>query len=779
MMTTRTVWRMAIFGALLYQCLLPSSCFSQDNELKTPTPEQFHLIVKQGMKDLSAVKVTWSMDGHYAALSPEGIGKGPWEIVVYDTRYQAEIRRVIASGYFNLGFARNSAQLFVSDTNGLRACSLETADDPCKTLHSERGFGLTITEDDQVVTLSLYEQHARLLLMNPARPDGVRTYRMPLPIDVKDVGGLVSIASYSTGGRTLKIAISIESNYDNGASKSTKPDVTYLSIVNLIECDGKPENHCSTEFQYSDIPLQYATVGFDLGGHAFLCGPRSTTTNGSTQAEQQNDSLYDPAIKRFVPLRSIEGPAPKEFDSCTGKVGENMALLGLLPRGRPIRWNSPQHDVVLYTQRNSTGTLELFEQRQVKSGPKPASTLLGGTNSAIDTIKIDAARGFIITQGLTALIWNTIDGSITEFPHTPGFNLGGDAAYFLTDPNTGKNVLWNALHNAPPRASPLNIGFMPSWVGVSADGATVAYRSNRHASSKLYVYVGDKLSPMQCGDMIDTTNDFVGSPNRVQGYRRKLTAFSPIANKLFSFCDNLEENGEDSTYLTEWDLPSLDKGFQVPAGDYREWLVLSRDGKTAILGGFGGIRVVDMVTKTYQDIDVGVRPSKRIASGEMIVAGELQQDDHTLVLAISSPRGSSIKLFNLQSKTSTQFQVSTGGIKSVSTNGNSIISVLGEDQIVSVYTSAGKRLVRLVSIGDADWLVFSDSGFFDGSSAALKFAAYQMAPGHPAVSIDQLFNDLYVPGLLAYALRGYDLSLPPGISLQTYSHSAKPARSTA
>jgi len=111
---------------------------------------------------------------------------------------------------------------------------------------------------------------------------------------------------------------------------------------------------------------------------------------------------------------------------------------------------------------------------------------------------------------------------------------------------------------------------------------------------------------------------------------------------------------------------------------------------------------------------------------------------------------------------------SRGLISDLSVDAAGNTAVLQSDNIINVYSSSRKRIAQLIAVGSEDWLAFSEEGLFDGSAKALEWAGFRPAEDEPLLTVDQLFNELYTPGLLALIGKGSAPHLPPGINLKTY-----------
>ncbi|MBK8555850.1 MAG: WD40 repeat domain-containing protein [Lewinellaceae bacterium] len=80
-----------------------------------------------------------------------------------------------------------------------------------------------------------------------------------------------------------------------------------------------------------------------------------------------------------------------------------------------------------------------------------------------------------------------------------------------------------------------------------------------------------------------------------------------------------------------------------------------------------------------------------------------------------------------------------------SPDGKYIISG-SNDNTARVWDTAGKELIRLISIGNKDWMVMTPDGLFDASPAAMKML--YLVKGLEIIELDQIKQRYYMPGLL-------------------------------
>jgi len=144
----------------------------------------------------------------------------------------------------------------------------------------------------------------------------------------------------------------------------------------------------------------------------------------------------------------------------------------------------------------------------------------------------------------------------------------------------------------------------------------------------------------------------------------------------------------------------------------------------------------------------------------------MQNDGHTIVLVIKKLSADRIAWINSSAK-SVKSSIPLHPVYSLTTDGVGDAAALSNDGIVSLFDPSGTRRSQLVPIASQDWLVFSDTGFFDGTPNAFKWASYRSSPSSPPVPVDTLFNELYIPGLLPLLVAGQPPHLADGLSLTT------------
>lgn len=749
----------------------------------SPAPQEVHILVKQAMPDLGYIKATWSDDGRYVAIAPAYAQEGiPWQAVVYDTNFGAEIRRLYGTPngkpsrspiQRTLAFAHHSSHIFIQGDGGLVSCALETQDS-CDTVLAGDLSSFALSQDDHIAIIR-YDDLA-LLYFDPLKSATAKSYQLHLPMAKHALGGLFSFAFFPVSGAPKKIGFSVETIHAFDDPKTKVLDESFISIVDLEACDGSPARHCTAEFQFQHLPFKLPSFAFTADGKPLICAEKNTSKSpeglGITPLL---GTIYDPTTKRGLSEKSLGADVPPAFGKCLGIPDPNVTFAGLnlnstLNEGPVINsLYSPRKNVVLFTYRTKSDELELYTQQLPKKGSKPPPVLLASASVLISSVAVYLNRSTLVTQGKTARYWNAMTGDVTGEPYGAAVNMNGDFANFFYDSTTRKRTLWTAHSGESGAPTQITVPLYPSWLGISADGNTVAYRNAFPHLGRDPNFIVNNISKNgpNCANFLDDPED--AGPATVPGYVRQLNIFSPVAASFFLFCDDSGPKEKGVTHLYRWDIPSLKQSLDIVTGDNRNWIAPSLDGKTVIFGGFTSARLLDLTTGAAHDLNVGIRPKQWIALSDHIVGAELLNDNKTLVLAITQADGTGlIKLLDIVTGISQQFTATDSPIKSISTDRINHVVLASEDNLISIFDKSGKRLLRLAAIGFYDWVAFTDSGRFDGSPAALKAVAYQSASGTPAITANQLFNELYTPGLLVYAWSGVNLDLTPGISMTTY-----------
>ena len=181
-------------------------------------------------------------------------------------------------------------------------------------------------------------------------------------------------------------------------------------------------------------------------------------------------------------------------------------------------------------------------------------------------------------------------------------NLNGDFANFVYDANTKKYTLWAGKNGQRGEAS-LVTEVHPSWLGISADGNSVAYADfslsfGLNPDPHFVVNNVSKSTP-NCHDILDSHPVTFAD---ISDYVRQRYIFSPIAAAFFLFCDHTGPDDKVVTHLYRWDIPSLNQSLDIVANDNRNWIAPSPDGKFLVFGGFTSARLLDLVTGAVHDL---------------------------------------------------------------------------------------------------------------------------------------------------------------------------------
>lgn len=271
-------------------------------------------------------------------------------------------------------------------------------------------------------------------------------------------------------------------------------------------------------------------------------------------------------------------------------------------------------------------------------------------------------------------------------------------------------------------------------VAYSPNGSAVAYSTNDGQVLILEAATGRRLQSLEIkspgsssaatlafgrdGKLLATAGeeDSIALWNTATGQRARTlkgvtpigVAFSPDGTKLVSV------NFSSSTSISIWDVNTGERReveFAGSAGnDFPQEVVFSPDGKMFATGGYSG---VDQGTVRLYDAVAGRHLAELPGHKNTVRAVGFGPDGKTL---ISASLDGMLKLWDVATR---------------------------------------RELASLVGIDEADWLVVTTDGLFDGSPAGWSRALWRFSPQlYDVAPAEAYFNEFYTPGLLTDLLAG-------------------------
>ena len=185
-------------------------------------------------------------------------------------------------------------------------------------------------------------------------------------------------------------------------------------------------------------------------------------------------------------------------------------------------------------------------------------------------------------------------------------------------------------------------------------------------------------------------------------------------------------------------------------------LAFSPDSKNLLIGTLEGeVFIIDIRTglKTKTFLDENFIPAAYIdtvvftSDGKTISANDMS---------------SSIRLWDVdtRNKKDTSLDNHSGMIRSISFSPDSKYLVSGgADGTVKLWNvETGELIYTIINGKDGEWLTYTPEGFFTGSEWATKNLVH-IVDGLEVIGIDQVYDKLYRPDLVAAKMRGEDISM--------------------
>jgi hypothetical protein len=461
------------------------------------------------------------------------------------------------------------------------------------------------------------------------------------------------------------------------------------------------------------------------------------------------------SFKRLEVRADIKGQPSQElfqlFGSPAGIPADEAYQFGAL---------SPKRDLVLYTQQNAAYQTLLYLGHPGTTIPPD---ILAASGTLAKNVEFVHNYPAILVHGVGSQLWDLrtgqikggiLDGrysgdnkvSVGFVPHLDGEKVAG--ADLWRQDNTLNKVTQTSLH----------VPKMPSWYGVSTTGEVVVYELPPTA----IVSNDGSARSLPDGKIQAFTNGAIKElPCTWRSGRATKPSIDSSGTVFSAICDRRNESNSTGATksLVRWRLPSLQEIGAVPVENSLVGASLSPDGSSALLCYYGKLQLANLSTRAVTDIPLS-------ASFRDIHDCQMQKDGHSVVLAFRERGTDKVGWFDIADK-STKSSIPVNPIFSLTTDEFGNAAVLTDDGIVSLFDRSGFRRARLVPLSSQDWLVFSDTGFFDGTPNAFKWAAYRTSPASPLIPASTLFNELYTPGLLPLLVDGQAPHLPDGLALST------------
>jgi hypothetical protein len=699
-----------------------------------------------------AQAVVYSKNEHFVALSDST------QALVYDIRQGQELRRIdLASpqsnanpfSTANLAFARNTDTLYVRRGSYLLACNLDDSSD-CATLQSNLQSSFVLSSDDLIAYVTSNNQP---VLLDPKANRVVGQMQDTIAKADEEDFSWSKLALLEAAGHPIKLAIAGEIDRD-----IPSPNAKFRDDTTTVE-----EWHMSSfdlrsfvpEVRYTKLPLSVDASAFDPSGRLLLCG----TASKDAAKDEPPSSVYSVSTRAFLTASQLQVGLPEEISQCLGKVplpalfGSAIGSPANLPTETAYRFGafSPRRDRVVYAQNNAEFQNILYLGYP---GTKRPPTILAGNFSSTSSVEFVPERPVLITRGLSTRYWNFLAGGVSTFSIdgrlSADLRVSAAFLYHFENKQAKGADLWLQDNTTGQRTqTSVHVSDLPDWYQISAHGDAVIYEIR----GKLFSFINGASKDIPCHQPV--------------GLHLK-PSLDSTRTLLTAVCERDRDDPAQSglgRFLITWQLPSLTEGHAVQAEGFDKCASLGASGKTALLCNDRKLRIIALETNAITDIAVP-KSGGSFAFLQTVEDAQLQKDDETVVFTMRSPSSSQVEWINAKDN-SVKTSVTLNGIYSFSTDGLGDAAVLDSSGIVSVFNGSGARRMRLVPVGLQDWLLFSETGAFDGTAGGLKWASYRSSPSSPPVPIDTVFDELYVPGLSQLILAGADPRLPHGLSLST------------
>lgn len=718
---------------------------SQKPAVAAGSDAPFELVIKQGLPLLGIQKTVYSADEHYAALNNAAL------IIVYDLTQAQELRRIPLKhpGLFAdtaiLAFAHTRHILYVRDGPSLLACDLDSASE-CKSLQSNLGSPFIVSSDDLIAYVTALNIP---LLLDPTRNRILKVLPDTVPTVDKNDFSWSSLAFDEKGGHPVKLAMAGEIDRPVPTTRrghtETRED-WHMSLFDL--------QTSTAANPYTELPLAVDQSDFDLNGNPLFCG----IAGKDADADNPPNTVYSPAQHDFLSSSDVKESVPQSIEDCVnGNTVVNVFGLPSPPDISPesafqFGTLSPKKDLVLYTQANATFQNILYLGHP---GSKNPPQILSGSTALSSEIEFIGNHPMISVHGTTPQVWDLTTGRVTSSSwdsHLSGdYKVSAAFVYHFENSKPKGADLWlqDNTTNKTTQTS-LHVSTMPSWYRVSATGEAVIYL----LTTTIGIFANGVAAEVPCESRFgQSPKPFVDATG---------TLLSAVCQRDEKDPSNPDPSvlGDEKSFLVRWQLPSMTELKPIPVLQSPTCASLSPDGTLALICGSSQIDVVNLSTNATSKIPLP------LSFEQNIVDGQLQKDNHTVVLAIDDMINGKVEWINTTDQ-SKKDSITLAHITSLSSDEVGDAVALSDDGIISLFDGLGVRRARLVPLASQDWLVFSDTGFFDGTANALQWASYRLSPSSPSVPVSTLFNELYTPGLLPLLITAQVPRHADGISLST------------
>jgi WD40 repeat protein len=388
-----------------------------------------------------------------------------------------------------------------------------------------------------------------------------------------------------------------------------------------------------------------------------------------------------------------------------------VTALAFSPDGRVLATGSWDTDIKLW---------------DLQSG-RPRQSLEGNSiSSGIKTLAVSRDGKYLVTGGKEKFLrlWDLASGELikTSFAHSSwAFSAAFSPDHKLVASVDSRVRLWDADGNVGGDALPDS----------SADAPPPAQSVSFAEASHLLAYAGaDKKVRVW-----DTTNKRVV---------REFTSPTRVAGLSFASDDRLIAIlNADSLVLWNRDEDRVVKSWNFKGGSA---VAFSPDGSLLASGGDGGAFEIHD-TASFDLIDA-------IDVSSPINALSFSAKYH--VLAVGCEDGS-IRLWDVAGRKFLEkhFEHERGVTSLAFLKGGETL-VSGSDDTTVKFWGVGRMqlLATIEPLAQADWIVFSPDGFFDGTRRAWSMTPFRF-PSEPLklYEPEQFFNQFYQPGLLADVVR--------------------------
>jgi hypothetical protein len=724
---------------------------------QTPSQSPFQLLVRSPVRALEYVSTKWSADGRYFLLYPSFPTPGD-SAILYDLAAGVEIKRLDASKIgdvgSNLWFANLTPDIYLNFEDKVLRCPLDGVSD-CTVVVNEEHAGFAISADDRMAYMNLQRQ----IVVSGSKGIGApQLFLMNNPYSEEESSD-PSITLLSQGGRATQVAVSLDAS---GAPEgATAKNEAYVATFDLSACQ-TPGTACLARRTFTDLPITNTQPAFSSDGRVFVCGLRKA--DAKLPIADRHYVFYNVASHNVVAQAALPADLVEAARPCYEPKGQGDVRIGLslgVPTvaGHPINtWHSPKGNRTVYSMLDkSSGIMALYTQVEPAGKSGHPVLLAGITDSTAGYMEYVLRGPMILTESSGTKFWNLNNGLVTPSPGSPLFssNRFGDVAEFAKG-QAAWSMATIARDSFQAVTRNLTLSGAPEWFGIAADGGTVAYLTGfALLDEAVSVYANGKSTALSC----KMTGEFASL--------RPKPSIDSTGTLLTAFCDRKVPGAADAELeMVTWKIQPATAPAQeicaLPVGKYDPWFSVGTDLETAVLGDWQTSQLVDLKTCTATKLELPKR------SGDEPLGGELQRDNHTIIVAFNSiSAGAYVEKFDLVTGKNTIFTPRLSRITHISTDLQGKSAVLDHEGVVHLFTESGQRWMRLVSAGEYDWLALGEDGLFDGTWLALRYASLRVSTTLPTVNMERLFSELYTPGLLAMANSGVAPPVP-AVGMATY-----------